>query len=41
MAHALQKHFDLTLLPSMFGGECNSKFCPQDCDLGGKFLLRR
>lgn len=39
--HALEKHFDLTLLPSMFGGECNSKFCPQDCDLGGKFLLRR
>lgn len=41
MAHALQKHFDLTLLPSMFGGKCNSKFCPEDCDqLGVKFLER-
>lgn len=41
MTYALQKHFDLTLLPSMFGGKCDSKFCPQDCDLGGNFLVKR
>ncbi|XP_024374818.1 uncharacterized protein [Physcomitrium patens] len=35
--HALEEHFELTSLPSMFGGKCSNKFCPEGCNLQGEY----